>query len=105
MQDRGLFSSGMTQNGKSPGPDSIPNELLKHLPKGVHQAIHKMSILMWITGSTPKAWKESRTILLYKKGNEYELSKWRPIAQTQYTCSGQAWLQNALANMQTTMTS
>ena len=66
MQDPNLFKRRISQlkNGKSPGPDSIPNELLKHLPEGMHQAIHKMFILMWMTGSTPKAWKESCTVLL-----------------------------------------
>ena len=28
-------------NRKSPGPDGIPDELLKHLPKSAHHAIHK----------------------------------------------------------------
>ena len=82
MQDPDLFKRRISQlkNGKPPGPDSIPNELLKHLPEGVHQAMHKMFVLMWTTSSTPKAWKESRTVLLYKKGSEYELHNWRPIA-------------------------
>ena len=35
---------------------------------------------MWMAGVTPKAWSQSRTILLYKKGNEYELRKWTPTA-------------------------
>ena len=76
MQDLGLFSSRMAclKNGTSPGPESILNELLKHLPEGVQQVKHKMCTLMWMTGSIRKAWKELRTILLYKKGNEYELS-------------------------------
>lgn len=42
--------------------------------------MHKMFILMWMTGCTPKAWKESHTVLLYKKGSEYKLNNWRPIA-------------------------
>ena len=54
-------------------PDSIPNELLKHLPEGVHQAMHKPVILLWMTGTTPKAWKESQMVLLHKKGNEHDL--------------------------------
>ena len=48
--------------------------------EGLHQVMHKMFILMWMPGSTPKAWKESCTVPVYKKGNEYELSNWRPIA-------------------------
>ena len=68
------------KNGKAPGPNGIPNELLKHLAEEVHQVNHKLSILMWMTGTTPKAWKESQTVLLYKKGNKHELGDWRPIA-------------------------
>ncbi len=39
-----------------------------------------MFILMWMTGTTPKAWKESQTVLLHKKGCEHDLGNWRPIA-------------------------
>ena len=69
------------KNGETPGPGGIPNELLKHLPEGVHQAIHKLFILMWMTGTMPKAWKESQTVLLHNKGSEQDLGNWRPIAQ------------------------
>lgn len=40
---------------KAAGHDGIPSELLKHLPEGVHQVIHKLFILMWVTGTMPKA--------------------------------------------------
>ena len=53
--------------GKAPAADGIPNELLKHLPEGVHQAIHKLLILMWMMGTTPKVWKESQTVLTAQK--------------------------------------
>ena len=68
------------KNGKAPGPDGVTNELLKHLPEGVHQAKHKLFILMWMTGTTRKAWKESQTVLLHKKGSGHDLGNWRPIA-------------------------
>jgi len=68
------------KNGKQPGPDGVPNELIKHLPDNVHQAIHKLLIVMWATGHTPKQWKESSTILLHKKGSELHLNNYRPIA-------------------------
>ena len=38
---------------------------------------------MWITDSTPKACKECRTILLYKKGSKCELQTCRPIAMAE----------------------
>ncbi len=67
-------------DGKAPGPEGIPNEMGKHLPEKVHQAIHKLFILTWMTGTTPKAWKESQTVLLHKTGSERDLGNWRPIA-------------------------
>ena len=67
-------------NNKQPGPDGIPNELIKHLPDELHQAIHKLFVLMWMTGTTPQSWKESTTILLHKKGSELDLNNYRPIA-------------------------
>ncbi len=68
------------KNGKAPGPNGIPNELLKHLPEGVHQIIHKLFMLMWMTGTTPKLWKESQTVLLHNESSEHDLGNWRPIA-------------------------
>ena len=68
VRDPCIFQETMRhlKNGKAPGPDGIPNEMLKHLPEGVHQVIHKLFILMWMTGTMPKAWKESQTVLLHK---------------------------------------
>ena len=82
VRDPCIFQGQMRhfKNGKAPCPDGIPNEMLKHLPEEVHQVIHKLFILMWMTGTTPKAWKESQTVLLHKKGSEHDLGNWRPIA-------------------------
>jgi len=82
VRDPCIFQEKMRhlENGKAPGPDGIPNELLKRLPEGVHQVIHKLFISMWMTGTTAKAWKECQTVLLHKKGSEHELGNWRPIA-------------------------
>ena len=46
----------------------------------MHQAIHKLFVLMWLTGTTPDSWKESNTILLHKKNSELLLENYRPIA-------------------------
>ena len=43
-------------------------------------AIHKLFVLVWMTGSTPTAWKESCTVLIHKKGDAFDLGNWRPIA-------------------------
>ena len=82
LRDPALYQQHVHKlpNRKSPGPDGIQNQLLKHLPEELHQAIHKMFIRMWMTGHTPTAWKESCTILIHKKGDEQDLANWRPIA-------------------------
>ena len=70
MRDPNLYRQQVSKlpNRESAGLDSIPNELLKHLPEAAHMAIHKLFVLMWMTGSRPTAWKESCTVLIYKKG-------------------------------------
>jgi exonuclease III len=67
------------KKGKTPGPDDVPNELLKILPDGWHKTIHALYQVMWITGTTPTAWKESQTSLLYKKSDPYLVPNYRPI--------------------------
>ena len=81
MRDPSLYHQQASKlpNRKSAGPDSIPNELLKHLPEAAHMAIHKLFVLMWMTGSMPTAWKESCTVLIHKKGDASDLGNWRPI--------------------------
>lgn len=82
IRDKSIFQelvSGLSNN-KTPGPDGVNNELLKHLPPSMHKAIHRVFILMWLTGATPDSWKASNTILLHKKNSELLLENYRPIA-------------------------
>ena len=67
-------------NNKAPGPDGVNNELLKHLPPSMHEAIHNVFTLMWLTGATPDSWKAFNTILLHKKNSELLLENYRLIA-------------------------
>ena len=82
IRDHSLFKEIVRHlsNNRAPGPDEVNNELLKHLPPSMHQAIHKLLVLMWLTGTTPDSWKESNTILLHKKNNELLLENYKPIA-------------------------
>ena len=66
-------------NDKAPGPDGIPNALLKILPDAHKTALHNLFILLWLTGSTPVEWKGSHTILIHKKGDTSHLASKRPI--------------------------
>ena len=81
LMDRCTYEARLKhiKRGKAPGPDSIPNELLKTLPAEWHDTIHSLFVIMWITGNTPHAWKESNTILLHKKNDPYLVANYRPI--------------------------
>ena len=68
------------KNGKSPGPDQLPNELIKHFPHELHTLIFDYFRLCWKHGKTPDAWKQSLTLLFYKKGDPAEPGNYRPIA-------------------------
>ncbi len=61
-------------NNKSPGPDGIV-KVLTMLPPEARDIIHKLFIVMWATGVTPKAWKVSDTILV---DNERDLKPTSP---------------------------
>ena len=69
-----------TRLGKTPGPDNINNEMVRYLHELLQQAVHKMFILIWLAGHTPDRWKQSETLLLYKKGDPLQLGDYRPIA-------------------------
>jgi hypothetical protein len=66
-------------NGKAPGPDNIPNEVLKMLPPEVKRLLHQLFVIMWAAAYTPAAWKTSTTCLLYKKGPATDPGNNRPI--------------------------
>ncbi|KAH7706674.1 hypothetical protein AAVH_26088 [Aphelenchoides avenae] len=67
------------KNGKAPGPDGVKAETLKaggptlwkHLARLFTQCLRKKKI--------PPQWKESTTVLLYKKGDARNLKNYRPI--------------------------
>ena len=81
MKDRGNYDYCVRHlaNNKAPGPDGIPNELLRWLPEDVHTAIHGLLAEMYRTAYIPQEWCESVTVLLHKKGDPLDPSNYRPI--------------------------
>ncbi|GLC61481.1 hypothetical protein PLESTB_001761100 [Pleodorina starrii] len=66
---------------KAPGPDGIPNELLKALPAPLKCDIHNLLILMWVKAETPLPWTTSDTVLIPKpNGDPLLIKNKRPIA-------------------------
>ena len=67
-------------NRKTPGPDKIPNVILKNMPPRFHKLLLLLFKHCYKQKKIPKSWKTSLTILLYKKGNPHNLTNYRPIA-------------------------
>ena len=73
------FVQSALTNNRAPGPDGIPNEILKLMPPSFMEALHLFFVLMWLTASTPTAWKHSITKLFHKRHDRMLLQNYRPI--------------------------
>jgi len=62
----------------SPGPDRVLMRAIKVLP--CQQAIAIIITLMLRHEYVPEGFKEARTILIYKDGDENDPNNWRPIS-------------------------
>ena len=67
-------------NNKTPGPDKIPNAILKHMPESFQELLYLFFTHCYKQKQIPTSWKISLTILLYKKGDPSQLPNHRPIA-------------------------
>ena len=66
---------------KSPGPDNIHNEMLKHLGSHSKLVILDFINLTWSQGKLPSSWKIATIKPILKKGKpEEDLSSYRPIS-------------------------
>ena len=64
--------------GKAPGPDGIPYEVYTKL--GTAKALAMAFEQCRRRAHMPATWKESVTVLIYKKGDESIPTNWRPLA-------------------------
>lgn len=65
---------------KAPGPDTIPNIVLKHLPLSALELLVIIFRSCLILGYFPSNWKTAKTIVLPKKGKDLSNPKsYRPI--------------------------
>jgi hypothetical protein len=67
-------------NGKTPGPDTIPNSILKHMPQNFHHMLYLFFTHCFKQQQIPTSWKTSLTTLLYKKSDPTLFSNHTPIA-------------------------
>lgn len=72
-------------NGKSPGYDDIPAELLKKADSFIVDALTVLCQQIWETTVWPNVWKQSIFIPLHKKGNRKDCSNYRTISLISHT--------------------
>jgi hypothetical protein len=68
------------RNNKAPGPDNIPNSILKNMLQQFHDLLFLVFQQCYKQQKIPTSWKTSLTILLYKKADPTILTNHRPIA-------------------------
>lgn len=67
------------KNGKSPGIDHIPAEVLKANPETTADIMLELYKKVWETGDFPEDWRKGLMIKLPKKGDLTECQNWRGI--------------------------
>ena len=72
---------------KSPGPDKITNEMLKHMGPKAKSKLIGLYNNSWKEGIVPQKWREAVMVPIYKKGKERsKTTSYRPISLT--SCVG-----------------
>ena len=91
MKDRETFMKVITSRDitSAHGTDGIGYWALKLTPELGSEMMTTISKIIIKYGFMPTTWQASRTILLYKKGNENELCNWRPL--TIASCLYRTW--------------
>jgi hypothetical protein len=67
-------------NNKAPGPDKIPNSILKNMPPRSHEILFLFFKHCYKQKQIPASWKTNIIVLIYKKCNPSQLTNHRPIA-------------------------
>ncbi|XP_052743893.1 uncharacterized protein LOC128199241 [Bicyclus anynana] len=80
MQEEVEFALETQKDDKAPGPDGISNELLKQTKQVITPILKEIFNDITNSESIPQQWTESNIILLYKKGDQYDIGNYRPIS-------------------------
>lgn len=69
-----------SQKGKTPGPDNIPNDIIKTLPPQWHDLLFLFFQHCYKQRGIPTYWKQNKIIILHKKDDQTHLANYRSIA-------------------------
>lgn len=80
MEEEVAFILKKLKSQKTPGPDNISNEVLKAGGNILIKELTGLFNLILEQEAIPQQWKTAKIILLYKKGNKYDIENYRPIS-------------------------
>ncbi|VDO19550.1 unnamed protein product [Heligmosomoides polygyrus] len=66
--------------GTAPGPDGISADLLRAGGSALCSLLAKHFNHYLRLGRIPDSWKESKTVLIFKKGQQEDINNYRPIS-------------------------
>jgi hypothetical protein len=68
------------KQGKAPGLDGVPADLIIFSGEAAVKVLHKLCVKVWNNSEWPDAWKKLEMVVLYKAGSTKECSNYRTIA-------------------------
>ena len=71
---------------KAAGPDKIRPNVLRELAEIIAPAITRIYRASFKQGKTPDIWKEANMTPIFKKGEKYRASNYRPVSLTRIIC-------------------
>ena len=80
---------------KASGPDSIPARILKELADEIAPLLTIIFNKSLEQGEVPTDWRKANVTAIYKKGNKYEPSNYRPVSLTSLCCKLQEHILSA----------
>ncbi|GBP39241.1 Retrovirus-related Pol polyprotein from type-1 retrotransposable element R2 [Eumeta japonica] len=80
MQEEIEFALETQRDDKAPGPDGISNEVLKRAKHVIIPILKDIFNDIIDSEAIPQQWTKSNIILLYKKGDQYDIGNYRPIS-------------------------
>ena len=83
-----IYACSKIRGNTAPGIDGVPSKVAKHCVPVVANKIAELLNLMFNDNNFPTEFAHARTILLFKKGDPFDLGNYRPISllSTTYKC-------------------
>ena len=92
MKDIHVTKEGITKllqklnPGKASGPDLLPARLLKELAEELSPYLTAIFQRSFDTGIVPKDWRTANVTAIFKKGEKFKASSYRPVSLTSLCC-------------------